>query len=145
MAAGLFAMGALLIGIMGLLSYAILWYHGQQVQTQARLELQRQEEERGLATEVPGHPRQLRCWDVPTQTSRDVTPATRRANPDASQELSDAFPRAFSRSRSDEEGFAWGEKGSVATLRGSQSWKTRGASCMGKAQAGPSCPSMPGG
>ena len=42
---GFAALGALLVGTMGLLSYAILWYHGQQVQTQARIELQRQEED----------------------------------------------------------------------------------------------------
>ena len=40
---GFVALGSLLIGTMGLLSYGILWYHGQEVRNQARLELQIQE------------------------------------------------------------------------------------------------------
>ncbi|NIA07444.1 MAG: hypothetical protein GWP14_07400 [Actinobacteria bacterium] len=42
---GFVVLAGMLIGTMGLLSYAILWYHGQQVRNQARIELQTQENE----------------------------------------------------------------------------------------------------
>ena len=42
---GFVVLAGLLIGTMGLLSYGILWYHGQQVRSQARRELQIQEED----------------------------------------------------------------------------------------------------
>lgn len=59
-------------------------------------------------------------------------PSTRRACPDGSQELPDPFPRAFSRRRSDETGFAWG-KGWVAALRSSQGWKRHEGMLHGRA------------
>ncbi|MCK4850722.1 MAG: hypothetical protein KAT11_05185, partial [Phycisphaerae bacterium] len=42
---GFLLLGGMLVGAMGVLSYAVLWYNGQQVRRQARLELASQQEQ----------------------------------------------------------------------------------------------------